>query len=59
MIVRCVCQGYRALMGAAFEGFAEVMGMLIKRGADINLQANDVSSADWVYQRLIIVLCMC
>ena len=34
-------------MRAAANGFTEVMGILIEGKADINLQDNVVSSADW------------
>ena len=55
MTVLCVCQGQSALMWAAANGHTEVVGILIEGGADMNLQTNDVSSADWVYQRLMVV----
>ena len=58
MVALCV-QGNSALIGAAGRGRTEVMGILIDAGADMNLLMNRVSSADWVYQRLIIVLCVC
>ena len=51
-----VCQGQTALMLAAYRGHTEVVGILIEAGADVDLQSNNVSSADWVYQMLIIVL---
>ena len=46
MTVLCVCQGNSALIGAALNRRIEVMGILIEAGADMNLQTNDVSSAD-------------
>ena len=47
-MVLCVCQGATALMKAAHKGHTEVVGILIEAGADMDLQHNDVSSADWV-----------
>ena len=46
MTVLCVCQGYSALVLAAVNGFTEIVDILVEGGADINLQTNDVSSAD-------------
>ena len=52
------CQGHSALFLAAASNRTEVVGILIEAGADINLQTNDVSSAVWVYQRLMVALCV-
>ena len=57
-MVLCVCQGESALIHAAAKGFTEIVGILIQGGADIDLQDNQVSSADWVYQMLIMVHCV-
>ena len=54
-----VHHGNSALIRAADNGRTEVVGILIEAGADINLQDNGVRSAEWVYQRLIIVICVC
>ena len=45
---RTLCQGYSALIYAATSGHTEVAGILIVAGADVDLQDNQVSSADWV-----------
>ena len=54
-----MCQGDSALSWAAGRGYTDVVGILIEAGADMNLKNSDVSSADWVYQRLMIVICVC
>ena len=48
MTVLFLCQGDSALIRGAVKGHTEVVGILIEAGADMNLQDNDVSSADWV-----------
>ena len=50
-MVLCVCQGATALMKAALKGHTEVVGILIEGGANMDLQQNDVSNVDWMYQR--------
>ena len=35
-------------MKAALKAHTEVMGILIEGGANMDLQDNDVSSADWL-----------
>ena len=47
-MVLCVCQGATALMKAAHKGHTEVVGILIEGGANMDLEDNDVSSADWL-----------
>ena len=58
MVVLCVCQGESALFLAAASNRTEVVGILIEAGADIDLKENDVRSADWVWLRLTILLCV-